>query len=622
MTTTAGTIATALVHGGLGEQTVSDLTEGLKQMRAAYPGYARAEAYYTGDVSEVFSHARIASLLGRTKDRYRVNFAKTPVNVIADRLNIGSVIVKTKTSNDTDSPPDPNTPDPEANNDYTRQFEQEVWKAAKMERKSATIHKKVSEYGDAYLFVWPNTPTPQNPSELYVQYNSPKTTRTIYDPDNTEIALFTIKMWMEGQRVRVTLYYPNRIERLISKTVQDTISPTPGSYRNGISITTEAEQKLQRMTQLTGDDFEPYVPLNDPSRLSRDEIMDDEIGDSPLGLAPHILGNPFERIPLVHFRNEFPYGVPEHYDAYGPQDALNKISTTLMHSVEFQGFPQRYGLAHPNSELGGDTNAGAGPWDDEEQSTDTDTDDNAIDSGPGTIAVLKGMAEVGQFEAAQSSNFLGPADFYVRAMAQTTDTPLRFFFPPSSHAPSGESVRAEDAPLNQKLGRRERTYNDPWAEFASFGMEILTDTEAQDFDITVRWQPRASIEDALGWQTVRLKIDTGVPIRQALVEAGYSADQVDTWLASNLDRFELKRDIGMLAELTTAAQALGAVGQAGLVPPLVLRELLFPLFEKLTGKRLPAPDDAPLTQPPAPPQQTRPELPRPFGDKDQPQIQQ
>lgn len=600
----ASRLAEQLMLGELDEETAQHITQGLREMREAYPAYAQAEAYYNGNVSEVFSHNNIARLLGATKNRYRLNFAKTPVNVVADRLNIGSVIVTNKATKDS-TEDDPNTSaddDPDA--ELTRTFEQDVWKAAKMGRKSGTIHLRVSMYGDAYLFVWPQTPTKEDPSQIYVQYNSPKTTRVIYDPDDTERILFTIKMWWENKRIRVTLYYADRVERFISKKQNEEVK-TASEYETGRTKALQAEKELMKLDNLSGKDFEPYVP-NAPA--------DNETIASPLGIDSHIIENPLGRQPIIHFRNDFPYGRPEHVDAYGPQDALNKTSTTLMHSVEYQGFPQRYGLAQPNAELGGDTNAGAGSWEDEEDSVDTDSDDRAVDSGPGTIAVLKGMASVGQFMAADSANFLGAADFFIRAMAQVTDTPLRFFFPPTSHAPSGESVRAEDAPLNQKLGKRERTYDDPWAEFSALGMEIVTEQESDTFDVTIRWQPRASIEDAMGWQTVQLKINTGVPIRQALIEAGYSADQVDGWLKDNLDRFEIKRDIGMLAELTTAAQALTAVGQAGGMPPIVLRQLLYPLFERLTGKKMPEPTDEPLKEiaASAPPAQ----LPRPFNDND------
>jgi hypothetical protein len=484
-----------------------------------------------------------------------------------------------------------------------------VWKNAKMDRKIGTILHRTSMYGDAYLFVWPQEATKEDASELYVQYNSPKTTRVVYDPDNTERVLFTIKMWWENKRIRVTLYYSDRVERFVSKQQNESVKKA-SDYETGRTKALRAEQEMMKLAGLEGKDFEPYIP-GDYSPV--DYVMGDT-PLSPLGVEAHVIENPLGRNPIIHFRNDFPYGRPEHYDAYGPQDALNKTSVTLMHTTEYAGFPQRYGLAHPNAELGGDSNASAGTWEDEEQSVDTDTDDNAVESGPGVLVLLKGMAAVGQFDAASATNFLSTADFYVRGMAQVTDTPLRFFFPPTSHAPSGESVRAEDAPLNQKLGKRERTYNDPLAEFASLGMEIVTGTDSSEFDITIRWQPRASIEDAMGWQTVQLKINTGVPIRQALIEAGYSADQVDGWLKENLDRFEIKRDIAMLAELTAATQALTATAQAGAITPLVLRTLLYPLYEKLTGKSMPAPTDEPLKEITAPPQPA--ELPRPFGGPD------
>ncbi|MFM9653852.1 hypothetical protein ACKI1S_48680, partial [Streptomyces galilaeus] len=43
-----------------------------------------------------------------------------------------------------------------------------------------------------------------------------------------------------------------------------------------------------------------------------------------------------------------PYGVPVHRKAYGPQDAITKISANNLVNVEAQGLPSRWALVDPN----------------------------------------------------------------------------------------------------------------------------------------------------------------------------------------------------------------------------------------------------------------------------------
>src|SRR3546814_17791675 len=49
-------------------------------------------------------------------------------------------------------------------------------------------------------------------------------------------------------------------------------------------------------------------------------------------------------IPFFHFRTARPYGRPEHKKAYGPQDALTKLVTTMMSTSAFAAFPQTWAL--------------------------------------------------------------------------------------------------------------------------------------------------------------------------------------------------------------------------------------------------------------------------------------
>jgi hypothetical protein len=72
------------------------------------------------------------------------------------------------------------------------------------------------------------------------------------------------------------------------------------------------------------------------------------------------------------------------------------------------------------------------------------------------------------------------------------------------------------------------------------------------------------VSTAEGWQTVKAKIDAGVPRRQALMEAGYRAEQVDEWLAG-VDDAELQRRVDILASLADSAQKIGAAKTLGVL---------------------------------------------------------
>jgi hypothetical protein len=82
--------------------------------------------------------------------------------------------------------------------------------------------------------------------------------------------------------------------------------------------------------------------------------------------------------------------------------------------------------------------------------------------------------------------------------------------------------------------------------------------------LSVDWVPAKSVTDAQGWETVKAKIAAGVPRKQALMEAGYRAEQVDEWLAG-VDDAELQRRVDVLASLADSAQKLGSAATLGVI---------------------------------------------------------
>lgn len=448
---------------------MSDLIDALLALRDSRGAYQEAEDFYEGEVPERFMSETMAKLFGGGQSDYFVNLAQKPVVAVLDRLEIAAFTC----------------PDEGA----TKVLAEQVWDANELDIEAPEIHERALTYGDAYLFVWEAEPPEQDedgeePAEdeaspgrrVDVFYNSPLSVRVLYDDEQPRRKRLAIKSWCvvddDGkERTRVNLYYPDRCEKWISK------------------ANSEADRD---------DDFEPYV----------DEHTD-ENGEMP---------NPYGEIPFFHFRTRRPYGRPEHKNAYGPQNGINKLITLLMSTADFDAFPQRYGLVESGAGTDDDTDWG------EDETTDPEDRESALISRPGSLWALRHYKEVGQFQPSNPSNFLEPLSAEVRLMAAATTTPYRWF-DPTGGVPSGESIRADDAPLVKKINARQRSFGATWSDAGQFALKILGIVAVP----TVRWAPPQIINDLDGWQAILAKQDAGVTTRQTLLEAGYTEAEVTSW---------------------------------------------------------------------------------------------
>ena len=486
----------------------ADLMYGIEELRESRHGYDQAQTYYDGKVPEVFTSVRLRRALAAHDIDFDLNFAKTPVNAVTNRLKIASIT----------------SPD-----EQTTTLISKLWQDNQLNLELPDLFRRAGEYGDAYLMVLPVEDEQGNVLRVEMFYNSPQTVRVIYAQDNPRRKAFTIKKWCEGPYQRVELLYDDRIERWT--TGKDSRGDQPNDWFHWIA--------------------------------------DPEEPDSWL------IEHDWNEQPVFHFRTDRPYGVPEHYGAYGPQNAITKLQATHMGTVDYQGAPQRYALTETantdTSDLEpSDFDDDDWPLDERGVGPSDSGDDSSLKAGPGEMWLLRGFKSVGQFDAAQPSVFLDPINFNVRAMAQITDTPLRMFDPQSSSQRSGESYREEDGPYISKVENRQTSYGASLHEAVVFALRRLG---IVDPVVTIDWVPARSVSTAEGWQTVKAKIEAGVPRRQALMEAGYRAEQVDAWLAGT-DDAELQRRVDVLASLADSAQKLGAAQALGVVSDVQVAALM------------------------------------------------
>lgn len=515
-----------------------DLMTGLQVLANSQPDYHRAEMYYEATNPEFFASIRLRRALERTGITFRFNLAKTPVDVMADRLEINAISV----------------PD----DDEADQILQKIWTRNMMELESTNIHRRAGEFGDAYVIVWPSdevaTETPDEQVEdvqdedtldfQYVDifYNSAKTTRIVYDTENPLRKKFAIKKWTMPSQLgikskpptRVNLYYPDRIEKYVT---------APNSKGN--------------------------------NRRDWIRFQDDDDEGWPVA-------NEYGEIPVFHFRTGTPYGDPEHRAAYGPQDMINKLIITHAATTDYYGFPQRYLLADPNR--GSDELADFDTSDDINRFEDTGHD-STLRSGPGEIWWLNGVRQAGQFEPPNPAVFLEPLDTYIRMMAQVSGTPLHYFDPQTYTRlpPSGESIRAAEVPLLKKVRRRQITYGRAWEELTAFALKVATWDDDQGTgrvvnpNTVIRWTPGATIDDTAGWTMMQLKKSIGVPPRQILLETGYEEQQVDEWLPYQGE--DLEQRVDLLTKVAVAAQGLATAANLGALDPAQVNQIVMGMLK-------------------------------------------
>jgi len=335
----------------------------------------------------------------------------------------------------------------------------DIWQMNDLQIDADEIHRRALVFGDCYSIVW----TDVN-GEITVDYNSPLTTIMIYDDENPRIKKFAAKLWQTedpndytNKIARLNMYYPDRIEKYeMFGEVENVVS------QNGFSLI-------------------------------------------------DVIENPWGEVPVFHFRTSKQYGRPEHQDAYGPQDAINKLIITHMNTVDYQGAPQRYALS------GGGNNQEFEDFDD-----DGTAEENIgkLKNGPGELWYLKGISKVGEFSPADHKVFTEPVKDFVRSMASITNTPLHYF-EKTGNVPSGESLRTAEAPLLKKVEDRQITFGSTWADLFRFILKI--DNEAEP-NVEIKWRAVESMDSLDAWEVAVKKRVVGVALEQVLIEMGYDVE--------------------------------------------------------------------------------------------------
>lgn len=498
-----------------------DLMEGLRGLDDSSATYEQRWTYYAGDLPEKFASARLREMIKETAKDYRFRLARIPVESLANRLGINSI-----TSS--------------AGESVNRLIE-EIRQANDMDLIEPALHERLLVFGDAYLFVWPvvaeemlnvDSPADVEAVEAGVElaYQSPLSCRAMYDHEDGRRVKYVVRRWQQddplGKVWRAEVWYWDRVEAWIT---------LPGSK---------------------GTDPNEWLPY-----------AEDAFGvPVPADANNWPEAHDFGEIPFKHARTDLPYGRAEHEDFIGPQNILTKAISTQATGIETHGWRERYRIADDKAilEQAGDVV----PWGDKDDAYSREQTPEQVSgrrTGPGTEHTFHGTKAVGEFAPTDLAGFENPIEQWVRLGAAASSTPYSDFDPRFGANMSGVAWDRSERPLRAKEADRKRFLLRFWREV--YSLALLFRGVRDPGDISVNWAPPAVISDPEWWNTATVRRDHGVPQETILLEANYTAEDIETWRKKQDEALLLDEKIDRLARLGDAVQKLGAGATLLGIPP-------------------------------------------------------
>lgn len=243
---------------------MSDLEKAFKALQAKQGPYNKLFNYYEGDQPlSYMNSSRMEKIFKGLDGYFAQNWCSVVIDAVRDRINLKSIDVKGQAAS----------------------AWKEIWEGSQLSLESDEVHEAELITGEAFVICWKN-----DDGKMEAYFNDPRLCVMFYDPEYPRRKLFAAKWYVdEDERLRVTLYYQDRLEYYISK----------GLAKNATRATA-----LEAMNPSTAE-------------------------------------NPFKEIPVFHFRkakrvrSDLKNVVPI-------QNAVNKLVADMMVAAEFGAFKQRY----------------------------------------------------------------------------------------------------------------------------------------------------------------------------------------------------------------------------------------------------------------------------------------
>lgn len=450
------------------------IEQALINFRVASGRYARTERYYDGDHDLAFATEKFQNAFGTLFREFALNLCPVICDALRDKLRVTGFSVEQEGGDKRQETGDGEAGGELSSNsgnsvDSVNSTTRSIWQANRMATRAGEVHKAALKNGDAYAIVWPNAR-----GEAIIYPNKSTNVSVVYDEDNPGLISWAAKYWQTAdKRIRLNLFYPDRIERYVS----------PKSNVQSLGSGVEGRASIDFSTL----DFGPWT-------------LD---GSS-------VVPNPYGIVPIFHFANNSDIGMPgrsELDSAIPVQDGLNKSVLDMLVAMEFSAYRQRWA-------------AGI---------------EYEIDSNGKVVAPFQGgldqlwitenaNAKFGDFEDAHLEQFLKVKDSFRVDIASVTGTPLHYLMQNVDGFPSGESLRKSETRFVAKVRDRQESFGQVWADLMAFA--LMVEGQGRELRLLTQWEDPSPMSEREMLENILLKKQIGLPVEHALLEAGYGAADV------------------------------------------------------------------------------------------------
>jgi Phage portal protein, SPP1 Gp6-like len=424
-----------------------DIAKAIKNFKASDAIYKKPEDYYKGSHDLAFATDKFKNAFGTMFREFALNLCPAVVDAVRDNLKLTEFRV-------------------EKGAETTAVEAWKIWQLNRMGKRSGEVHKEAVKTGDAYVIVWPDTTAEGKPVTIYPQ--KARSCTVIYDEETPGKILWAAKYWRTPEKkYRLNLYYPDRIEKYITK-----------------------GKDLTALPEATA--FEPF-------------------GE---GEAGNQITNPYGIVPVFHFANNADIGLPgesELTQAIPVQDAMNKSVLDMLVAMEFSSFRQRW-ISGIEIE-----------YDDEGKPKPP------FVSGADRLWITESPeTKFGDFEATDLDQFLKVKESFRVDIAAVTGTPMWYLMQTKGDFPSGEALRKSETRFTKKVRDRQESFGQVWEDVMAFALRI--EGKGEKIRLFADWEDPSPLSEKEALENIALKQDIGISDEQALIEAGYGEAEIETML--------------------------------------------------------------------------------------------
>ena len=353
---------------------------------------------------------------------------------------------------------------------------EKIYQDNEIQLESFDAHRAALITTEAYIICWVD-----EDGDLEVYYNDPRMCHMFYRSDNPKKQRMACKWWFDQEGYyNLNLYYPDRIEK----------------YR-----TTKPNKDGVPPAKYTG-----FV----------------EVSIDP---------NPYERIPVFHFRTARHNQTSDIETVVSLQDAVNKLTADMMVAAEYGAFKQRWIIS--NADTTTLKNAPNEIW-------------NIPPSDSGEQA-----ASVGEFPSTDLGNYLSAISELATSMAVISRTPRHYLFGSGNDTPSGEALVVMESPLVKKVTQYINSFNVVWKELGAFLLS-LEGVTVDASELHPQWESVQSVMPLTEAQIMDTGRKSGLAMVTAARWAGKTQEEIDD-MEAELDE-EKKAGASMAQQLLQQAR--------------------------------------------------------------------